>query len=405
MDHTALNRIWSFVIGWLSADLFLFFSKILKRTRSNATLHAINYLLMTERLIKFLGKDLKNGERIHFYDFIENYISDNVRDWEKAPDTDLLAASFAKEMESLPQPEFSFLLLTTGYLPEFYKHDSSQETLYSKLVEVLVCEWAKRIGFTDSSIQKQKSSKEDVTISLGNIVIVCDAKTFRLGRSQAAPNVKDTIKKADYDKWKEYYRAKEYKEKILFSPIGGLITFPLLHKWKKGSDVILYCTDKSDPILILLYEYMAFMLVGGISHESIIDVLTHYSDLFPAKTKDQHKYFTTVVNRMFGERNEGFEDFMKLCLEIVTELVTHKIELINNHISQSTQKIKEEISGISNIEELRKRLIKAETKLMSNQLSKQLVNIEKFRVAKSKRIKKKEDGLDLFDEEENDDQD
>ena len=32
-------------------------------------------------------------------------------------------------------------------------------------------------------------------------IIVSDTKSFRLSRSQSAPNVKDTIKLADYEKW------------------------------------------------------------------------------------------------------------------------------------------------------------------------------------------------------------
>ena len=123
--------------------------------------------------------------------------------------------------------DFALLVMHSGYIPEFYLPDSSQETLYSKLIESLVCEWARRIGFTDSFLQTQKSNKEDVTIKRRNNVIVCDAKSFRLGRSQAAPNVKDTIKKQAYTTWLDQYNE---------TKVGGLVTFPSLHDWKKGSE-------------------------------------------------------------------------------------------------------------------------------------------------------------------------
>lgn len=341
---------------------------------------------MTDRLQKFFGKDFSQDERIKLYDYIEDYISSKVTDWSKAPDTDAIATSFANDIKQLDKADFAFLLLSTGYIPEFYTHDSSQETLYSKLVEVLVCEWAIRIGFKDSAIIKQKASKEDVSIRLDNLVIVCDAKTYRLGRSQAAPNVKDTIKKADYDKWQENYRGKELKKDVFYSPIGGLITFPSLHRWKGGSDAYLYCTDKDDPIIILFYEYLAYMLIGGFSHETLIKVLSSYGELFPAKTKEQHSYFAPVLDTIFGKDNEDFTDFVKLSLELTNELVAHKTKLVEEFIDNSKKAVEEEIEKIS-VEEMKKRLIEAETKLISHQLKKQLVNINKFRVEKGTKNK------------------
>jgi len=341
---------------------------------------------MKERIEKFFGKDFSQDARIKLYDYIEDYITSKVTDWTKAPDTDGIAASFANDIKQLDKSDFAFLLLSTGYIPEFYSHDSSQETLYSKLVEVLVCEWAIRFGFTDSTIIKQKASKEDVSIRLGNLIIVCDAKTYRLGRSQAAPNVKDTIKKADYDKWQENYRGKEINDGVFYSTIGGLITFPSLHRWKGGSDAYLYCTDKDDPIVILFYEYLAYMLIGGFSHETLINVLSNYGELFPAKTKDQHSYFAPVLEALFGKDNEEFTDFVKLTLELTNELVAHKTKLVEEFIDNSKKTVEADIEKIP-VEELKKRLIEAETKLISHQLKKQLVNINKFRVEKGTKNK------------------
>jgi hypothetical protein len=192
---------------------------------------------MTDRLLKHFGKDFSEQQRIFYYDYIETYISDNVKDWSVPPETDKLATDFATVISKFAKEDFAFLLCHAGYIPEFYEHDSSQETLYSKLIEVLVCEWAKRVGFKDSYIQKQKASKEDVTIQTDNTVVVCDAKSYRLGRSQSAPNVKDTIKKADYEKWQDWWNVSEPHVKYgKLNSIGGLITFPSLHRWKGSSD-------------------------------------------------------------------------------------------------------------------------------------------------------------------------
>jgi hypothetical protein len=354
---------------------------------------------MTERLQKFFGKDYIKKERVFLYDYIENFINTHVDDWTKTPDTDAISRDFFSAIKELDDSDFSFLLLTTGYIPEFYVHDSSQETLYSKLVEVLVCEWAIRIVYTDSNIVKQKSSKEDVSIKLGNLIIVCDAKTYRLGRSQAAPNVKDTIKKADYDKWQSAYRGQPYNDEIVFAPIGGLITFPSLHRWKGSSDAYLYCTDKDDPICILFYEYLAYMILGGYDHSRITNVLTNYGELFPSKTKEQHTYFKTILGRMFGEGNETFNDFIKLSLELTNELVAHKIELVTNFVEEYRKTVEAEVDLIR-IEDLKARLIEAETKLLSSQLNKQLHNITKFRVEKGA---EKKNGSGSVDKDDNED--
>jgi hypothetical protein len=220
-----------------------------------------------------LGKNFSVEDRKKSYDYIENFIFNNVKDWTKAPDTDTLEDIFSKEIQQLELIDFAFLVCHSGYIPEFYEHDSSQETLYSKLIEALVCEWAKRIGFTESVLQKQKSNKEDVTIKKGDKVIVCDAKSFRLGRSQAAPNVKDTIKKAAYVSWLNQYNAD--------NRVGGLVTFPSLHDWQKGSEAYKYFTEGEPAIMMLFYEEMTFMLLNQYTAENVMSFMDKYKVIFP----------------------------------------------------------------------------------------------------------------------------
>jgi hypothetical protein len=359
-------------------------------------------MTLNERLQKYLGTDFSADERRHYYDFIENFISNYVGRGTKTPDTDKVVAAFAEEITGLDKSSFIFLTLSSGYIPEFYTHDSSEETLYTKLMEVLVCEWAKRVGFVDSSIQKQKSSMEDVCIRLANSVIVCDAKSFRLGRSQGAPNVKDTIKKADYLKWQENYRDVFYEGNVRYSTIGGVITFPSLHRWKGESDAYLYCTDKSDPIMLIYYEYMAFMLIANVSHETIIHTLNNYSTLFPEPTRNQHLYFEQITNSLFGNHAQSLVDYMKLTIEISEELVAHKLDLIVNGIEEGKKSITEEILNLNDTESLKQRLIEAEIRLFSGQFEKQVVNIKKFRIQSGKKRKDQKarsGSAEMFDDE------
>jgi hypothetical protein len=333
---------------------------------------------MTERLIKFFGKDFSENERKHSYDFIETYISTNVQTWVNSPDTDSLAAAFAQEIVDLSQSDFAFLLSHSGYIPEFYEHDSKQETLYSKLLEVLVCEWAKRVGFIDSFIQKQKASKEDVTILLGNNVIVCDAKSYRLGRSQAAPNVKDTLKKADYENWQDFWRTKQ-REGQPYNTLGGLVTFPSMHRWKGSSDAYKHSTDKDKPIAIIFYEHLAFYLLSGFPADLLIDLFASYPEIFPEKSPSQHTYFQKILVFLFGGVSEEFFEFIKLFAEISAEKVAHTTERIESQLANSRLLIERQVEALNDVPALKIQLINALVKNQSGQLQKNLINIRKFR--------------------------
>jgi hypothetical protein len=334
---------------------------------------------MDEKLPEFFGREFTTDERKASYDFIEKFIHDNVNDWMVAPETDRIATAFAAKVKEFDNGTFNFLLCHSGYIPEFYEHDSSAETLYSKLIEVLVCEWAIRIGFVHSEIQKQKASKEDVTIRRANIVIVADAKSFRLGRSQAAPNVKDTIKKADYEKWQMGWKTAPPHPKF-GEPmaIGGLITFPSQHRWKKSSDAYLYSTDKKDPIVILFYEYLAYFLIRGYTHEALKNLIYSYPKLFPEPSKSQHTYFEKVIGALFGDRADDLFEFMKLFAEIIREKIQHTIAQIENHVEKEKIRIVAEVDALSeNV--LRENLVEARVGKSCSQIIEQMSNIKKFR--------------------------
>jgi len=155
-------------------------------------------------------------------DVLETFINVKL----PTPDT---VKNFQKYLQDLSDEELAEILSVAGYIPDFYAPDGAEETLFSKLVEVLVGEWAKRIGFLESFLQTAKSSVEDVTIKDKEHVIVCDAKSFRLSRSQASPNVKDVIKEGDYRKWLGNHKDRE--------KLGGLITFPSMHDNWSNSDI------------------------------------------------------------------------------------------------------------------------------------------------------------------------
>lgn len=326
---------------------------------------------MQERINKSFNINLDENSRKESYDYIENFIEVNVPSWETPPDTDAMVNLFNTEIKAMSDGEFAFMLCHTGYIPEFYGHDSSQETLYSKLVEVMVCEWALRVGFESSFIQTQKASKEDVTIVKDEKVIVSDAKSFRLGRSQGAPNVKDVIKKADYKKWLESYDEDKRT--------GGLLPFPSLHIWKKGSDAITYCSDSDEPIMIIFYEHLAFMMIHNIGADRIIDILEDYGSVHNQPVKEVKTYFERLIPTLFNGKISEWKSFSEEFDFIIRERVQHTIHRISEKLDYTKKGIQKSAEEIEDLKVLRANLIEAEYHIASEQLLKNLVNIRKHR--------------------------
>ena len=320
---------------------------------------------------QYFGKGFESlAIRRSYYEHTEAFIKSNVASWEAPPDTDGLGKKYWDSLRRLSKEELAFLVLVSGYIPEFYAEDSSQETLYSKLVEIIVAEWGLRVGFQDTSIQKQKSSKEDVTLRLGGEVIVCDTKTFRLGRSQAAPNVKDTLKKANYGKWLESYNPEER--------IGGMITFPSLFRWKGGSDAYLYCTDHESPIALTLYEHLSFFLVANLQPSVFFSHLKNYKKLFPAPTKRQAEYFAGMDKSLFETKHAAWEQFKKDTAAVLGERVEFSKEKIKAHLLKRKVVIEAEVGNMKP-EEIRPKLITSMYDNECSELERQLNNITRFR--------------------------
>lgn len=313
--------------------------------------------------------------RIASYDFIENFIDGNYKDRSIPPDTNECVELLKLELDNFSNEEISFLLCHLGYIPENYLPDSSLETLFTKLVETVVLEWAVRIGFEQSFLPTQKSSKEDVTIRDSDNVIVCDAKSFRLGRSQAAPNVKDVLKHADISKWLSAYPN--------FNKLGGLVTLPSQHDWKRGSDFYQYTTDKHLPTLCFNYEHMAFILLLNISKNKILDVYSNYGVIFPKvlnKTENNRDiYYEKMEGHLFSECLEEWRAFNKTAKKIISERVFHSVSTLECYVEKIKMDIECKYKRETDIERLRQIAIDAEYRHETEDLHKQIDRIHSFR--------------------------
>ena len=300
---------------------------------------------MNEKILKkFFGDNFnKQKRRYESYDFIENFLSKNFPNYEANKDTEKVTKLFLIELNKFSKIEIAFLVLHIGYIPDYYEHDSSIETLHTKLTETIIFHWTKLIGFSESELPTQKSSYEDIPISDGKNIIVCDAKSFRLGRSQKSPNVKDTIKLADYEKWLKKHGKKG---------IGGLITFPSLHDWKKGSDVYQYISDPKKKVVLLFYEYISFFLISDYKSENLIAILNNYPKLFKEKSNDRTKYWKKIIENLFESNPKKFGEFNQLAKLINQENVKYKKKLLEKNIEKAKNEVKSMFEKYKLIERL-----------------------------------------------------
>ncbi len=313
--------------------------------------------------------------RVASYDFLEDFIRESHVDWTTAPATDTIARSFSKRLSGLSKGDLAFLLCHTGYIPETYAADSSQETLYSKLVEVLVQFWAVHIGFDLSELPTVKSSKEDVTIKDKQNVIVCDAKTYRLGRSQKAPNVKDALKQGDIKKWLSFY-----PEKLR---VGGLVTFPSQHDWSSGSDFYQYLTDKDSPVAMLFYEHLSYMMLAGIEKDFLLSFYKNHKALFPKsfskKDGNREKYFSVINSQIIDKGSRPWSEFSPASNFIIREKVTHTCDRLEAHLTKSKEMIMAGLPKELDIKILLEELVDARFMAINQDLIRQLKNIRAFR--------------------------
>lgn len=326
-------------------------------------------------LEELFGPEVRDRDwRESSYELLESYVTQATAT-DGSVVTDHTLGAFRKDLTSLSDQHLAFLLAHSGFIPDHYGADSSQETLHTKLTEALVAEWGKRQGF-DTELQKEKASKEDVTFRHNSRVIVCDTKSYRLGRSQAAPNVKDTIKQGDYRKWLRAYPSGHRA--------GGLVTFPSKHDWKRASDVYAYASNHKDPILLLFYEHLAYLAIhaGDIKGTgSIYTILDDYSNLFaggPKKARDDYWSMVDPAVSSLAPSN-NFNAILPLLQLVTEEAVLWAFGRIEARLTSTYEKIRLEVRQLHD-SVVREKLVTEMGERATYDLKRYEENIRRFRL-------------------------
>jgi hypothetical protein len=145
------------------------------------------------------------------------------------------------ELEKLSIEKLKENLIEVGVLPEIFDHDSSEEKLWAKFSDIILCKTLNNLGIK-SEVLRVRGDSADVFGKTNNYSIVADAKTFRLSRT--AKNQKDFKIKA-LDDWR-----KNNNYALLVSP---LMQYP-----NKTSQIYFQAIEKN--VTLLSYTHLLFLL-------------------------------------------------------------------------------------------------------------------------------------------------
>lgn len=132
-------------------------------------------------------------------------------------------------------------LLNCGIIPEFFKHDSSEEKLWAKYCDIILA-WSLNYLDIQTEVLRTRGDAADVFGRAPEYTIVGDAKAFRLSRT--AKNQKD-FKVSALDAWR--------RENTFACLVAPLYQYPARHSQ-------IYEQAKQRNVTLLSYVHLKFLL-------------------------------------------------------------------------------------------------------------------------------------------------
>lgn len=210
-----------------------------------------------------------------------------------------------------------------GDIPESYAHDSSEEKLYSKYTDTLLCEAYKFMGLK-SIVLKERGDSSDVEAFAKDYAFVADAKSFRLSRT--AKNQKD-FKVQAMDGWK---RGKPH----------AMVVCPIYQLPTKSSQI--YEQASARNVCIFTYSHLAVLvnysaIDGNAKTEALIrEVFKSVEALNPSK--DASAYWT-AINRPMLAFSKHIPDLWKFEKDAAIESIVIAKEQALTFLAKEREKI------------------------------------------------------------------
>lgn len=313
--------------------------------------------------------------------YIMSIVDKEITDATKRVNTQKIVNTTKEEIKKLTNEGFIEVLISC-FIPDTYRDQGKKEKLYTKLSELLVGEWWRRMGGV-YVLPTKKSGTEDVEMILDNRSIVCDSKIFRLGRSQKAPNVKDFLKLASVVTWMRNLKQKYADEGVEQDIIGGLVTYSSFHEWEKDSEVYQECSNQDTSVLMLPYEVLGLLLKMK-DKFTLADLLElwDYKKIGMKESKNKEAYWKTVESFLCGlldlDEEKYKEEINKYRDKIVAARDKYR-KLVCDDMKDKKTQIEQKINAFDNIEELKEHAICELDKFENAQNRDYLDRIDEFR--------------------------
>lgn len=295
---------------------------------------------------------MKLSNIFYFKNIVDSYYPDEKR---PAVVMQQVVGRIRENIKDLSDEDFIEIIISC-FIPDLYSGMGKREKLFTKLTELMVGEWWRRMG-GQYNLPIKKSGTEDVELIYNSVSIVCDAKVFRLGRSQKAPNVKDFLKLASVRLWIENLNSKYRKHDIDRTVIGGLVTYSSLHEWESDSEVYEECTNHNTPVVMLPYEVLALLLKYK-NRVNIVDFvkLWDYKANQVRTSRQKNNYWLYVsgfICKLLSLSAEEYNAEMKQYHKDILLAASEYRKIVQNTINQVKESIFSDLEKFTTMESLR----------------------------------------------------
>ncbi|MBT8903437.1 HindIII family type II restriction endonuclease [Lactobacillus delbrueckii subsp. bulgaricus] len=288
----------------------------------------------------------------YFKNIVDAIYPDENRD---AVDIQKVVARVKENIKSLSDNDFSEVMIYC-FIPDLYSGMGKKEKLFTKLTELMVGECWRRMGGS-YNLPTKKSRTEDVELIYKNKSIACDAKVFRLGRSQKAPNVKDFLKLASVQLWIKNLNQSYADKGIKRHAIGGLVTYSSLHEWESNSEVYTECTNQNTHVVMLPYEVLALLL----KYKNQFDVqkflnIWDYNGNYVATSSNKNKYWSYIkksICNVISISASTYENEIKQYHSNILLAVKEYRKIIQDTVDTARKAISKDMDRFKDIESLK----------------------------------------------------
>lgn len=262
----------------------------------------------------------KRNEWVNFIQSASSSFSDN---------SDILSNKLQEEIEQNGLSLLISHLRLCGDIPEWYGHDTSEEKLYSKYTDILLCESYKSLGMK-SLVLTERGDAADVEAFANNYSFVADAKAFRLSRT--AKNQKD-FKVDALHRWKY---GKPY----------AMIVCPIYQLPTKQSQI--YHSAITREVCIFTYSHLSILIQFsqlsnvGSAQELLYKIFENIKLINPTKNSVEYWFninktmlnFAPILNELWKEEKNATENSVFVAKQTALNFLARERERIcrmNHH--------------------------------------------------------------------------